>query len=156
VQDDDSADRGKIKSVTNIWTIDATMYDNGNGFDSADVVANGPGRLETRPDRGQPAIRIAIWQDKLELRNELTTDGKIKQKIIVLIGKRPCIDDQARQALIDSGKSIKILLVPKTALAAQDASLGDGGFDIRRVLAYRHVHLLAPGKTMTAREWFDG
>src|SRR5262249_52049239 len=35
VQDDDSADRGKIKSVTNIWTIDATMYDNGNGFDSA-------------------------------------------------------------------------------------------------------------------------
>ena len=94
VQEVDSPDRGKVKSVTHIWTVDATMYDKGNGFDSADVVANGPGRLETRPDRGQAAERIAIWQDKLELQNELAPDGKIKQKIIVLTGKRPCIDDQ--------------------------------------------------------------
>ena len=116
---------------------------------------SGPGRLETRPDRGQAAERIAIWQDKLELQNELAPDGKIKQKIIVLTGKRPCIDDRARSASIDSAKSIKVLLVPKTAQAAQDASVGGGGFDIKRVLAFRDVHLLAPAKTMTAREWLD-
>ena len=42
VQDVDSPDRGKVKSVTHIWTVDATMYDKGNGFDSADVVAKRP------------------------------------------------------------------------------------------------------------------
>jgi hypothetical protein len=155
VQDVDSPDRGKIKSVTHIWTVDATMYDKGNGFDSADVVANGPGRLETRPDRGQATERIAIWQDKLELQNELAPDGKIKQKIIVLTGKRPCIDDRARSASIDSAKSIKVLLVPKIVQATQDDSVGGGGFDIKRVLAFRDVHLLAPAKTMTARNWLD-
>ena len=72
------------------------MYDKGYGFDSADVVANGPGRLETQPDRGQPVDRTAIWQDKLEVQNELAPDGKIKQKIIMLTGKRPCFDDSAR------------------------------------------------------------
>ena len=73
----------------------------------------------------------------------------------MLTGKRPCIDDRARSASIDSGKSIKVLLVPKTTQAAQDASVGGGGFDIKRVLAFRDVHLLAPAKTMTAREWLD-
>jgi hypothetical protein len=155
IQDADSPDRGKIKSVTHIWTVDATMYDKGGGFDSADIIANGPGRLETRPDRGQPAERIALWQDKLELQNELAANGKIKQKIIVLTGKRPCIDDRARSASIDSAKSIKVLLMPKIGQATQDASVDAGGFDIKRVLAYRDVHLLAPAKTMTAREWLD-
>ena len=49
VQDLDSPDRGKVKSITHIQTVDATMYDKGNGFDSADIVANGPGRLDTQP-----------------------------------------------------------------------------------------------------------
>ena len=71
VQEPKSPDHGKVKSITHIRTIDATMYDkNGHGFDSADIVANGPGRLETQPDRGQPVQRIAIWQDKLQVQNE--------------------------------------------------------------------------------------
>src|SRR5262249_38092046 len=38
---------------------------------------------------------------------------------------------------------------------AQNTSLAGGSFNIKRVLAYRDVHLLAPAKTITAREWFD-
>ena len=131
------------------------MYDKGNGFDSADVVANGPGRLETQPDRGQPVERIAIWQDKLELQNELAADGKIKQKIIMLTGNRPCFDDRVRGAKLDSGQSIEIVLVPETAQQQPDTSIGSGGFDIKRLMAVRDVHLIAPGKNLTARKRFD-
>ena len=119
------------------------------------LLPTAPAGSKPGPTVAKPAERIAIWQDKLELQNELAADGKIKQKIIVLTGKRPCIDDRARLASIDSAKSIKVLLVPKTAQAAQDASVGGGGFDIKRLLAFRDVHLLAPAKTMTAREWLD-
>ncbi len=63
VVEDEGPDQGKVTSVTNIWTVDATMFDSGNGLDTANVVAHGPGRLETRPDRDQPVERIAIWQD---------------------------------------------------------------------------------------------
>ena len=98
VKEADSPDRGKVKSITHIRTVDATMYDKGGGFDSADIVANGPGRLDTQPDRGQPVMRTAIWQDKFQLENELGPDGKIKQKIILLTGKRPCFDDKSREA----------------------------------------------------------
>ena len=156
VQDLGSPDRGKIKSVTNIWTIDATMYDKGFGFDSADIVANGPGRLETQPDRDQPIERIAIWQDKLEVQNDVDSDGKIKQKIVLLTGKRPCFIDNARGSSIDSADSIKVLLAPKVSqpapevLASRDADSG-GGLEMKRLLAFRDVHLLATSKTLTAQ-----
>ncbi len=161
VQDVDSPDHGKIKSVTNIWSIDAALYDKGYGFDSADIVANGPGRLETRPDRGQPIERIAIWQDKLEVQNDVASDGKIKQKIILLTGKRPCFIDNSRGSSIDSAELIKVLLIPKATqtpqdlLTAKETNSGDGGFDIKRLLAFRDVHLLATGKTLTARRFLD-
>ncbi len=153
VQEADSPDRGKVKSITHIRTIDATMYDKGGGFDSADIDASGPGRLDTQPDRGQPVFRTAIWQDKFKLINDVGADGKIKQKIILLTGKRPCFDDKGRK--LDAGKSIKVWLVPDKSQAVADASDTEGGFDIRRLLALRDVHLLAPGKNLTARQTFD-
>ena len=76
VVQEEGPDQGKVTSVTHIRTVDATMFDNGNGLDTANVVANGPGRLEIRPDRDQPVERIAIWQDKLYVRNELGPDGR--------------------------------------------------------------------------------
>ena len=118
----DSPDHGKVKSITHIRTVDATMYDKGFGFDSADIVATGPGRLDTQPDRGQPVDRTAIWQDKLEVQNEVDADGKIKQKIILLTGKRPVFMDNSRGSSIDSAKSIRVWLVPKTVLASKDAA----------------------------------
>ncbi len=167
VQDIDSPDRGKVKSITHIRTIDATTLDKGFGFDSADVVATGPGRLDIQPGRGQPIGRSAIWQDKLTVQNEVDTDGKIKQKIILLTGNRPVFMDNSRGSSIDSAKSIKVWLLPKSVLASKDAqttenapasedsSIGGGGFDIRRLLAFCDVHLLAPAKTMIGREYVD-
>ena len=145
VQEADSPDRGKVKSITHIRTIDATMYDKGGGFDSADIDASGPGRMDTQPDRGQPVVRTAIWQDKFKLINDVGDDGKIKQKIILLTGKRPCFDDKGRK--LDSGKSIKVWLVPEKPQAVADATESEGGFAIKRLLALRDVHLLAPRKT---------
>jgi hypothetical protein len=167
VQDLGSPDHGKVKSITHIRTTDATMYDKGFGFDSADIDANGPGRLDTQPDRGQPIERTAIWQDKLKIRNDVDSEGKIKQKIILLTGNRPVFIDGLRGSRIDSAESIKVLLLPKEILASKDSpapkkaqtpdgsSTDGGGFDIKRLLAFRDVHLLATGKTMTARDYLD-
>jgi hypothetical protein len=167
VQDIDSPDHGKVKSITHIRTIDATTLDKGFGFDSADVVATGPGRLDIQPGRGQPIGRSAIWQDKLTVQNEVDTDGKIKQKIILLTGDRPVFMDNSRGSSIDSAKSIRVWLLPKSVQASKDAgipedapapedsSIGGGGFDIKRLLAFCDVHLLAPAKTMIGREFVD-
>ena len=121
VQEVDSPDQGKVKSVMHIWTVDATMYDKGNGFDSADVVANGPGRLETQPDRGQPVERVAIWQDKLRVQNDVGSDGKVKRKMILLTGKRPCFIDKLHEASVDSAQWIKVFLEPKVPIASNDS-----------------------------------
>jgi len=205
VENEEDPDEVEVTSVTHIRTVDATMYDRGNGMDAADVVANGPGRLETRPGRDQPVERIAIWQDKLYLQNELGADGQILRKLIVLTGKRPCFIDQAKKSSLDSAYLIKVWLKPRpkpakapadqasspntltgvagpssggasslvtspgqTARLTPDANsaakagnsssgsgLGGGNFDIERLLALRDVHLLAPSKTMTARERLD-
>ena len=200
VQEVDSPDEGKVKSVTYIRTVDATMYDKGTGFDSADVVANGPGRLETRPDRDQPVDKIAIWQDKLRVQNDVGADGQVTKKMILLTGKRPCFIDQLQHASVDSGQWIKVFLEPRAPLALKNgesppsrlagprdtgktqavvtagsgrtglsvsdvnrvpdaegspAGAGGGGFEIRRLLAFRDVHMLAPAKTMAARQWLD-
>ena len=40
-------------------------------------------------------------------------------------------------------------------MIAADGDLGGGGFQIKRLVALRDVHLLAPSKTMTARERLD-
>ena len=114
-----------------------------------------------------PVDRTAIWQDKLKVQNEVDPDGKIKQKIILLTGNRPVFMDNLRGSSIDSAQSIKVWLLPKAELASKDAgtakdnqspggsSLGGGGFDIRRLLAFRDVHLLAPAKTMIGRQYVD-
>ena len=150
VQDVKSPDYGKVKSITHIRTIDATTLDKGFGFDSADVVANGPGRLDIQPGRGQPIDRTAIWQEKLTVQNDVAPDGTIKQKVILLTGNRPVFMSNSQGASsIDSAQSIKVWLLPN------DSSSGGDGFDIKRLLAIRDVHLLAPAKTMVGREWVD-
>ena len=89
VVQDEGPDQGKVTSVTHIRTVDATMFDSGTGLDTANVIARGPGRLETRPDRDQPVERIAIWQDQLYLQNQLGPDGQVKQKISFSRGTGP-------------------------------------------------------------------
>jgi len=202
---EEGPDQGKITSVTNIWTVDATLFDygNDNGLDSANMVAHGPGRLETRPGRDQPVERVAIWQDKFILFNELGPEGQVVHKIIDLTGERPCFMDKLQKTMIDSGLLIKVTLKPTPALPPQTnessssmalpsttgagsvnqrhvavvtagespaspeeggkkerrqqggSGLGGGNLQIEHLHALRDVHLIAPAKTMTAREWLD-
>jgi hypothetical protein len=200
-------DQGKVTSVTHVKTVDATMYDNGNGMGAANVVANGPGRLETQPDLDQPIERIAIWQDKLYLHNEVGSDGQVLQKIVVLTGNRPCFIDKLQETSLDSGQWIRVWLKPRPesastrgaetalsqsvertearpAVSARSTGMGGvvatmvssprrdnethhdkredldsgpsgGNFQIERLWALKDVHLIAPAKTMTARQWLD-
>jgi hypothetical protein len=206
VVQEEGPDKGKVTSVTRIRAEDATLFHKGKGLDMADVVANGPGRLETRPGRDQPVERVAIWQDKLFVQNEVGPDGKVLRKLVYLTGNRPCFMDQLQKTSVDSAQLIKVWLKPKPqpAPASQDeaslsaslagtagagkraampialASTGQtsprapaakdetpaekgrsaqadtgGGLQMERLLAVRDVHLLAPSKTMTARQRLD-
>ncbi len=112
---EETADQEKVTSVTNIWTVDLTLFDNGDGMDAANVVAHGPGRLETRPDRDQPVERIAIWQDKLIVINTLDSDNKLLHKKIDLTGNRPCFIDSLQKTSLDSASWIQVWLKPKPA-----------------------------------------
>ncbi|HKI16359.1 MAG TPA: hypothetical protein VKA15_00685, partial [Isosphaeraceae bacterium] len=127
---DEGPEKGKVTSVTHIRTIDATMLDTGNGLDTANVVANGPGRMETRPDRDQPVERIAIWQDRLHVENHLGPDGQVKEKIIVLSGSRPCFYDVLKKTSLDSASTIWVWLKPKppTAREAGSSPTAPAGF----------------------------
>ncbi len=108
-------DQGKVTSVTNIWTADATLLDSGAGMDAADVYAHGPGRLETRPDRDQPVERIAIWQDTLIVKNKLGPNNELLHKVIDLTGNRPCFIDNLQKTSLDSASWIQVWLKPKPA-----------------------------------------
>jgi hypothetical protein len=115
VQDHEDSDFGKVTSVTYIKTVDATIFDSGTGFDFADVVANGPGRLETRPDQNLPVERIAIWQDKLTLQNEFGPERQLTKKILDLTGNRPCFIDKIQGTSLDAGFWLRVWLKPKRA-----------------------------------------
>ncbi len=121
---DYAPDSDKVTAVTHVWTIDATLFDDGSGLDSADVVAHGPGRLETRPDRDQPVDRIAVWQDKLVVLNEVDDAGRIVQKIVDLTGTRPAFIDKLQETRLDSGRLLRIWLKPKPRVeSSPDARL---------------------------------
>ena len=115
--DDETTDSKKetVTSVTNIWTVDATLLDSGAGMDAADVYAHGPGRLETRPDHDQPVERIAIWQDTLIVKNKLGPNNELLHKVIDLTGNRPCFIDNLQKTSIDSASWIQVWLKPKPA-----------------------------------------
>ncbi len=182
IQDPDDPNYGQVTSVTHMWTIDATLFDDGRGLDTGNVLVRGPGWLETRPDRDQPVEHKAIWQKELIIRNRVGPDGKVEEKIIDLTGNRPCFIDNVKEASLDSAQIIRVHLKPKPApenkpTAAQDdltnSATGtntkggvrdqqdnrpkpdNAGFQINRLFALNDVHLHAPGKDFTATARLD-
>lgn len=121
----------KIKSVTHVLTISAKLFDRGNSLDLADIRAFGPGRLESRPDIGQPAERIAVWQDELTVVNMVGADGKLVQKRVTLTGTRPFFVDLPKKTSLDSGQEIRVFLKPRSTpiAAAAPASTAQAGWD---------------------------
>jgi hypothetical protein len=156
--------------------MDATIFDNGD-MDQSNLVASGPGLLETRPapsdndppNQEVPPDRTATWQDRLWLTNELGPDKKTLKKILILKG-RPRIIDRLQASSLDAVDTIVAWLKPKPAenskldTSAVPASAGrasesskaqGGNFQIERLLALRDAHLVAPSKNLTARQRLD-
>ena len=81
-----------------------------------------PWSLEIQPDRDQPVERIAIWQDKLFVQNEVGPRGERVRKIIHLTGNRPCFIDKLQKTSLDSASLITVWLKPQpqAAPAPQD------------------------------------
>jgi hypothetical protein len=114
----------EVRSVTHVLTVSATIFERGNGMDLADVRAEGPGRLETRPDRDQPVERIAIWQDELIIFNLVGSEGTLQQKQVTLTGTRPLFVDLTRNTRLDSGRELKVFLKPRTPEAKPASTAG--------------------------------
>lgn len=173
--------RGKVQAVTHIWCADATLMDEGD-MDRATLVANGPGLLESRdgeaPPREAPPDRVVSWQDQFWLQNEIDSAGILTGKVLVLKGS-PRIQDRAQGASLDSKDSIVVWLNPNenaapavatrtaddrdvvpaafTAIEGQAASpvAKPAGPPIRRLLAVKDVHLVAPARDLRARDRLD-
>jgi hypothetical protein len=107
--------QGKITGVTHVLTLDATIFDKGEGLDLANIIARGPGRLESRPDFQEPVERIAVWQDELTIENILGPESQLLQKKVVLTGTRPYFVDTVQKTSLDSGESIYVWLKPKAS-----------------------------------------
>lgn len=130
----------KVKSVTHVETISAKLFDRGNGLDKVDIRAFGPGRLESRPDIGQPVERIADWQDELTIVNLLGADGTLRQKRITLTGTRPFFVDLPKKTSLDAGQEIRVFLKPRSPMpgeagAATTAQAGAGQASTTHVAA---------------------
>jgi hypothetical protein len=113
----------KVKSVTHVMTVSAKLFDRGNGLELVDVRAFGPGRLESRPDIGQPVERIAVWQDELTIVNLVGPDGKLQQKRVTLTGNRPFFVDLPKKTSLDSGQEIRVFLKPRSEPEAGASSV---------------------------------
>ena len=202
---DEGPDQGKVTSVTNIRTIDGTMFDSGNGMDTANVIARGPGRTgnPARPrsagraqsPSGKTASKCRTSSDRTAKSNRRSSFCRGAGPVSLTHRKRPrstrpapsgfgsgpnrrWVRNQVRPpghpaALPEQahrpGRSIIMASSRATAPSPSSAStqtkagddrsadgdLGGGGFQIKRLVALRDVHLLAPSKTMTARERLD-
>ncbi|WP_406697962.1 hypothetical protein V5E97_03815 [Singulisphaera sp. Ch08] len=161
----DGPEKGKVRSVTTIRTIDATIFEDGKGSENATIVARGPGILETRPSRDKPVERKAIWQDHLVMLTEFDVNNRPTKKV-TLTGRPEFID--VKQASLDAEKQIIVWLTPKPKLDAGvvPASASKPGksaapgatsesFQIEKLKALGNVHLISPGKVMTARNELD-
>jgi hypothetical protein len=172
-------DQGKPGPVTIVRAIDATIFDDGQSRDPETIIARGPGILETRPARDKPVERRAVWQDQLVQQNEIGADKQLRKRI-TLTGD-PRFYDLPQATTLDAKSQIIIWLKPKpeppasdkttTALAAgssasspaqvpsqtqaqaqAQAQPGGGKFEIEVLRAVDDVHLVSPGRTLSARD----
>ena len=117
-------------------TLDTTLYRHGGGgLDLSDIVARGPGKLESRPDLKEPVERIAVWQDELTIQNILGPESQLVQKKITLTGTRPSFVDTVKKASIDSSETIYRLARAEVRRVKETASPTAPADRARRPLA---------------------
>jgi hypothetical protein len=77
-------DAGKVESVDTILTKDITIHRGLKPGEPPAVIARGPGRFESRPDRTQPVQMTATWADRLVMQQVTTAAGERRR--VELIG----------------------------------------------------------------------
>ena len=181
----DGPDRGRVESVTHVWCADATLMDEGDMDRATLVANGPgllESRAGAEPPRDVPPDRIVTWQDQLWLQNELDAANEITGKVLVLKGA-PRVQDRTKGASLDARDSIVVWLnadeaKPAEAIKTADArdvvpaaftfAEGEGeaaapaqpakkpaGLTIRRLLAVKDVHLVAPARDLRARDRLD-
>lgn len=177
--DGQGPDRGAIKTVTTLWSTDATIFEDGPAGGRSTVIARGPGRMESRPARDQPVERSASWQDQLQMRSYGL--GEQARRLVTLTGS-PRVDDP-NQFILDARDSIVLALKPKPkpkpptagpSATAPPAPATSESFQVEWMTALGNVHMVstkadapgdetaadpgppeAPKKTMTANDRLD-
>jgi hypothetical protein len=110
-------DAGKVQSIDTIRTRDITIYRSLRAGEPPAVVARGPGRFETRPDRNQPVQMTATWVDRLVMQQVATAAGERRR--VELTGS-PRIDSPT-QGNIQARDRIRAYLKPKEQANAEIA-----------------------------------
>jgi hypothetical protein len=145
-------DKGKVTAVSVIETRSATITQSPGDDAGSTIVADGPGTLETRPERDRPIERTASWDDRLIVLPE--GQGEQTRQVILLTGTPTIrVVDEFDLA---ANRSIKIWLRPNPkdkakekadpARAIGSASPGGDASKIESLEALGSVHLVATGK----------
>ena len=179
----DGPEKGKITNYTHIKTIDAKIFDEGNGKNASTIVARGPGEMESHPGINKPVERRARWQDQLTLQDIKVTekaDPKVARsvpaegvrKLITLTGQ-PRFEEVPSKTTLDARSTLVLRLKPKAPIEANDVTKDGKGtaiaartaegaaapaketFEIENLVAIDDVHLIAPGQNLHARNRLD-
>ena len=165
---------GPIRSVTYIWASDVKIFDDGQGGSASSVVARGPGRLESRPDRDKSVDHSATWEDELVVKTLPLTKAQLAEiaaflpkdqatptrREVTLTGD-PVLIDHTQEMTLKARSSVFASLLPRpgppgpkpaAAPAQPGGVLGSGSFRIERVIARERVRLTTPDKTIVARD----
>ncbi len=135
-------DKGKVVNVMHIRCVDATIFETEKGKNESDVIARGPGILETRPGLDKPVERTAVWNDGLVFHPVHNAKGELLKQITLT--SFPKLHDIPEQTTLDAREKIVAYLTPKPQ-----------GLQLDQLLATRDVHLNAPGRYVTANERLD-
>ncbi len=155
---------GSVKSVLNMESADATIFDFGPGGTSK-VVARGPGKTEDRPSRSDSVTRTAWFEDQMMLQTwrdlPKTPSDKPAEADAVLPPLRRLITLTGDSKLVDlaSGATLdakeKIVAEFESGPKPSGSNATDGPTRIKWLQAFDNVHLTTAGRTLTAWKKFE-
>ena len=161
VQDGPKA--GTIKEISTLESLDAEILDYGLGVSR--IVAQGPGKSESKPSRTASVARVAWFEDRMMLVTtrdgtkaagaDAPADPKVLaplRRLLTLTGPSKLMDVTSASTLDAKEKIVaEFESGPKPAAGFG----GDGPSRIKWLEAFDNVHLASPGKTLTAWRKLD-
>ena len=126
----------RVESVDRLRAKDLNIFQRPDG--QANVVARGPGRMETRASKDDSIARTAVFTEEMQVVNLKMADGTPRRRL-TLKGK-PSVDSAA-QGRLSARDQIIALLKPKPRPEGEAAKEGQDEFTIENVDALVDVDL---------------